>query len=55
MSWQEFFSMGGYARYVWPSFGLVALVLAWQGLGSWLQLKRARRLVVEIRDEMEQA
>ena len=23
----EFFNMGGYAQFVWPSYGLVALVL----------------------------
>lgn len=27
MNWQEFLDMGGYARYVWPSYGLTALVL----------------------------
>lgn len=25
----EFLAMGGYAEYVWPSFGLTALVLVW--------------------------
>ncbi len=28
---QEFIEMGGYARYVWPSYGLFLLML----LGSW--------------------
>ncbi len=28
---QEFLDMGGYARYVWPSYGLFLLML----LGSW--------------------
>ncbi len=27
-SWQEFIAMGGYAPYVWASFGLTTLVLA---------------------------
>lgn len=27
MNWTEFFDMGGYAWYVWPSWGLTALVL----------------------------
>ena len=26
-SWQAFFAMGGYALYVWASFGLTLLVL----------------------------
>lgn len=25
----NFWAMGGYARFVWPCFGLAALVLAW--------------------------
>jgi heme exporter protein CcmD len=25
----DFWSMGGYARYVWPCFGLAGVVLAW--------------------------
>jgi heme exporter protein D len=27
MSVQEFFAMGGYAFYVWPSYGLTLIVL----------------------------
>jgi len=27
MSMSEFFNMGGYAVYVWPSYGLAAIVL----------------------------
>ena len=27
-SWSEFFAMGGYALYVWGSFGVTALVIA---------------------------
>ena len=27
MSVQEFFAMGGYALYVWPSYGLTLIVL----------------------------
>lgn len=33
----EFLSMGGYAAFVWPSFGVVAVVL----VGLWLQSARA--------------
>jgi len=25
----EFWSMGGYARYVWPCYGIAGAVLAW--------------------------
>jgi heme exporter protein CcmD len=29
MSVAAFFAMGGYARYVWPCFGLAASILLW--------------------------
>jgi len=27
MNWQEFFAMGGYAFYVWTSYGLALVIL----------------------------
>lgn len=27
MNWSEFFAMGGYATYVWASYGLMAVIL----------------------------
>lgn len=42
-SWQAFIDMGGHGRFVWGSFGVVALGL----LIEWVQLQRqdaARRL-----------
>ena len=30
MNWGEFFHMGGYALYVWVSWGLTFLILLWQ-------------------------
>ncbi len=29
MDWSEFFKMGGYAFYVWSSWGLTFIVLLW--------------------------
>lgn len=29
-SLSDFFHMGGYGSYVWPAYGVVALVLIWQ-------------------------
>lgn len=29
-SWSAFFNMGGYAFYVWFSFGLTALCMVWE-------------------------
>jgi heme exporter protein D len=44
----EFFAMGGYALYVWSSFGVCALVLIWEPVSIWMR-KRAiiRRLKLE--------
>ena len=39
----QFFAMGGYATYVWSSYGLAALVLAGLGVQSVVSLKRTRR------------
>ncbi|MFZ2509313.1 MAG: heme exporter protein CcmD [Steroidobacteraceae bacterium] len=44
MNFAEFFSMGGYAAYVWPSFGLT-LVLLVQNVRS------ARRLHASAREQ----
>lgn len=44
----EFFAMGGYALYVWSSFGVCALVLIWEPLSIQIR-KRViiRRLKLE--------
>jgi heme exporter protein D len=37
-SWQAFWDMGGYALYVWGSFGVTFLLMAlevWQARASW--------------------
>jgi heme exporter protein D len=39
-NWQDFFAMGGYALYVWGSFGLSALLVSWE---VWTV--RQRRLI----------
>jgi len=37
-SWSAFFNMGGYAFYVWASFGLTVLCLVWE---VWALRKRS--------------
>jgi heme exporter protein D len=39
---QEFLHMGGYARFVWPAYGLAFLVLGWN-VWSALRLERTAR------------
>lgn len=42
MNWAEFFYMGGYAFYVWTSFGLALIVLA--GNVMWVASRKRRIL-----------
>lgn len=44
MNWSGFFAMGGYAVYVWPSFGLTLIVLIHN-------IRSARRLHENARKE----
>lgn len=50
MNWTEFFNMGGYAVYVWTSWGLTAVVLLWQ----FIQPKRNNaKIKAEIRRQIK--
>jgi heme exporter protein D len=44
----EFLHMGGYAHYVWPAYGLTALVLAWNAWSA-LRLRRAQLAAARLR------
>jgi heme exporter protein D len=39
---QEFFNMGGYAAYIWPAYGVAAVVLIGLLAESLLGLRRRR-------------
>jgi heme exporter protein D len=43
MNWSEFFAMGGYGLYVWGSYGMAALVLAFNVLAARRREKSVRR------------
>ena len=45
MTFQEFLYMGGYAFYVWTSFGVAAAVMVLNVLVPWLRLRRVRQSV----------
>ena len=52
MQWHsvsEFFAMGGYAFYVWGSFGITALVM---GIEMGLIRARRRELIAQLRTEL---
>jgi heme exporter protein D len=42
---KEFFSMGGYAAYVWTAYGITAAVI---GLNVWLAQRRYRQALLAI-------
>lgn len=42
----DFLAMGGYAKYVWPSFGITAIVLV-------LNLLAARRQLRQVRERLQ--
>jgi len=44
----EFFAMGGYGLYVWPSFGVAALCMGGEVLAVW----RRHVAASESRDEL---
>jgi heme exporter protein D len=42
MNWSEFFDMGGYAFYVWTSWGLTALAMCWLFMQAKLRNAKIR-------------
>jgi len=46
MNWAEFLNMGGYALYVWTSFGLALIVLS--GNVMWAA-SRKRRILAQLK------
>jgi heme exporter protein D len=45
---QAFLDMGGYAGFVWPAYGVVAVVMAALVIASVNDLKRQRRLLAAL-------
>lgn len=41
-SWHEFLTMGGYARFVWPAYGVALVVLVASGWAAHRGLRRGR-------------
>lgn len=48
----EFFAMGGYAAYVWPSFALTALVVL---ANLFFTLQRRKKVIVKLQREAQSA
>ena len=52
---RDFFAMGGYAAYVWPAYGIVALVLVGFLVSSLRTLKENRRRLTLLEDRIREA
>jgi heme exporter protein D len=44
----QFLAMGGYARFVWPAYGIAVLVLVVMAVQSYLAWRRQHRLWLSI-------
>lgn len=60
MSVSKFFAMGGYALYVWGSYGVAALVMAVEVIlvlrrkrTLWRRLGRITRMAVKVNNEAQ--
>jgi heme exporter protein D len=47
VNWADFFAMGGYALYVWGSYGLAAVILILNVVQPW---RRAKLVREQLRD-----
>ncbi len=45
---QDFFDMGGYAGFVWPSYGVVAIVLGLVFASTWRLLKSSEQRLAQL-------
>ena len=50
-SWHEFLTMGGYAAYVWPAYGIAAAVVAANVILPGRRLKHLRAEIHRRRSE----
>ena len=48
----EFLSMGGYGAYIWPSFGVTAVLLVVLLISSLRFAKRSEQALKELEEEM---
>jgi len=47
----EFFHMGGYAAFVWPSFGITALVMIGIAIDSWRSFVQERATLEKLQSQ----
>jgi heme exporter protein D len=44
----SFIAMGGYAQYVWPAYGIAALVIVGFALATWRRLRAAEEALARV-------
>jgi heme exporter protein D len=47
----DYWAMGGYALYVWPAYGLSALVMLGLSISAWRSLRRKERDLAALQAE----
>jgi heme exporter protein D len=47
----HFFAMGGYALYIWPAYGVSAVVLGWIAIASWRRTKANEAELKKLQDQ----
>ena len=44
----HYFAMGGYADFIWPAYAIVAIVVVWLIVATWIDLHRQRKLLAAL-------
>ena len=47
-----YFDMGGYAMFVWPAYGLSAIVMIGLAVNAWRGLRARERDLAKLRDQL---
>jgi len=48
----DYLAMGGYAAFVWPAYGLSAIVMLGLALNAWRGLRARERDLARLRDQL---
>lgn len=48
----DYWAMGGYAAFVWPAYGLSAIVMIGLAVTGWRSLRARERDLAKLRDQM---
>ena len=48
----DYLEMGGYAAFVWPAYGLSALIMIGLVLTGWRTLRVRERTLAKLRDQL---